>query len=60
MADITSSRIEPLAGGSENHPDNSRRRPAVKPKAPALPASAPPPVESEEERDEFHQLDELA
>lgn len=58
MGDITPSRIEPLGEAPENQGENSHRWPRVKPKDSEKAIPAPPPVESE--KDESHQLDELA
>lgn len=58
MGDLTPSRIDPLGEASENHDDTPSRRPIMKKKATDTPALVPPPVESEKEDD--HQLDELA
>ena len=58
MGDLTPSRIDPLGEAAENRHDTPSRKPAVKRKASDKPAPAPPPVESEKEED--HQLDELA
>ena len=60
MADITPSRIEPLGETPEHHHENPGRKPAVKPKASEKPAAVLPPVDTELEPDEIHQLDELA
>jgi|HubBroStandDraft_1064217.scaffolds.fasta_scaffold00345_8 hypothetical protein len=58
MGDLTPSRIDPLGEAPENRHDTPSRRPVVKKKASDTPAPVPPPVETEKEED--HQLDELA
>jgi len=57
MADLIPSRIEQLGDGTEL-PEDSRRGQAPKPKAPSKPVPATPPLDAE--KDESHQLDELA
>ena len=59
MDDLTASRIEPLGQGHEGQPQGSGKRPAVKREAAEKPAPPPPSVESDE-KDEIHQIDELA
>jgi hypothetical protein len=57
VADLIPSQIAPLGDGGEFHDDSGRDKPAKRP-TPARPAPAPPAVDSEKE--ESHQLDELA
>jgi hypothetical protein len=57
MADITPSQIVPLGDGSDARDDLTRDKDNRK--APAKPAPAPPQVDSDE-KEEPHQLDELA
>jgi hypothetical protein len=57
MADLIPSRIAPLGEGAELR-DDSRREKTGKRKDPVKPAPSPPAVDSEKE--ESHQLDELA
>ena len=59
MADITPSRIEPLGDTPERHDGSPDRKPVVWPKVTEKPAPDLPPVETDE-KDEVHQLDELA
>jgi hypothetical protein len=59
MDDLTASRIEPLGQSHESQPQGSGKRPTVKREAPEKPAPTPPSVESED-KDEIHQIDELA
>jgi len=57
MADLLPSPIEPLGDSGDAAQDARRERP-VKPKEATKPVPAPPPIEAEKE--EPHQLDELA
>jgi hypothetical protein len=59
MDDLTASRIEPLGQSHEGQPQGSAKRPTVKREAPEKPAPPPPSVELDE-KDEIHQIDELA
>jgi len=58
MADITPSRIEPLGEPAENRQENPNRKSGPKPKDEEKPVLVPPVAESD--KDESHQLDELA
>ena len=57
MADLIPSQIAPLGEGAEFRDDSGREKPAKRP-TPAKHAPAPPAVDPEKE--ESHQLDELA
>ena len=59
MSEILPSRIEPHAANDGQQSQDADRQPKVKSKIPAKPAPDLPPIESEE-KDEHHQIDELA